>query len=175
MRRSLPPRVLVAALCVLVSSGLSGCGSSTGNVSGTVKFNGKPASLEGLQVSFMGENGRPICAVIEENGTYRAVGVQRGENKVTLAYMPSDVSDAMAERAKRLKPGDPANPAQLSPEEARQRAKDLEERAKAGGGLAAPRGFKNPIPERYRDPRESPLTLTVKGGKDIVFDIDVTP
>jgi hypothetical protein len=166
-------RLVLASICVPIVCGVLGCGSGTANVSGTVKINGKPASLDNLQVSFTGDDGRPVCAVVDQDGVYRAVGVQRGENRVILAYFPSEASELMEEKARRLKPGDPSKA--LTPEEARQKAKDLEELARTGGALTGPKGFKNPIPDRYRDPRESSLTLTVAAGKDTVFDIDVTP
>jgi hypothetical protein len=175
MSRVRVARILGAAVCALVLPVLSGCGASKGNVSGTVKIDGKVVSVEGLQVTFMADDGRPVCAVVEKDGTYQAVGVQPGENRVSLSYMPPDISQSMEDRAKRIKPPDPSKEVRMTPEEARQKAKDLEELAKNAGALPTPKGFKNPIPERFRDYRDSPLTFTVEGGKDMVFDIEITP
>jgi hypothetical protein len=71
-----------ALLAVLLCASLAGCGSGRGEVSGTVRCDGKP--LPHGTIQFLGEDGVPHAARIQPDGTF-AVEVPAGEAKVIVS------------------------------------------------------------------------------------------
>jgi hypothetical protein len=71
-------------------SGLSGCSGSSGTeVTGTVRFEGKP--LPGGKVTFFHPYypGRNVTAYIQSDGSYRIREVPSGQVKVTVVALPT--------------------------------------------------------------------------------------
>jgi hypothetical protein len=155
-------------LLIVAAAGiLAGCGnSSTADISGTIKLNGKAPDLEGLQINFMGKDGRPVAAEVSKDGTFRATGVPLGEVQVSLSYTPPEAIAAMERIAKsRLESSDDAEKgpgAKFDPKLHGPESKGYRQPA-----------YKNPIPERLRDPRTSGKTIRVEADKENVFTWDV--
>jgi hypothetical protein len=157
------------AACALGSALLGGCTPTTGDVSGVVRLRGQAPNLDGLQLSFLGKDGRPVMAAVNPDGTYKAVGVPPGEVRVGVVWAPPDEqpTDLAAPKAK-LQNQDPSR---MSLSQLREWER---QRLHPDAVLSAPK-HKGPIPERYLDPATSRLTLTVEAGKDNPFDVDVRP
>jgi hypothetical protein len=87
----------------------AGCGPKFKlvEVSGTVTYNGKPPNGEGLNIVFLGPNGKSADGQIAPNGEYKVSGVVAGPNKVAIWYHNP-------ESAKTREPGVKA-PASVSP------------------------------------------------------------
>ena len=60
-----------------------GCKPRTGNVSGTVKFDGKP--LPGGTITFFDEKNGAFSSAIEADGSYSVAGVRAGRAKIAVA------------------------------------------------------------------------------------------
>ena len=75
----------------------SGCGSSTSDVKGVVKFNGK--NLEGGTVQIQSAKGNVIVADIQSDGTYVAKGVPTGPAKVSISWVDESKMIEMAKMA----------------------------------------------------------------------------
>ncbi len=149
--------------CALLCLGLGGCGPSRGNISGEVKFKGKP--LPAGKVTLLYQEGRQEVVNGEiRDGKYQLADVPVGPAIVMVATIKP-----VANRAPR--PGAPAAAApppglvlarppgaiDAEPEApAEQLAKYVE------------------IPRRYSQADQSGLKYTVQGG-DQVHDIDLTP
>jgi hypothetical protein len=158
---------LVAAIALTILSGCGG-GPATGEVSGTVTLNGKAPNVEGLQINFLGPDGRPVAADVSTDGTFKATGVLAGEVQVGLSYAPPEAAAAL-DRIGKARPQSPEEAAKgpganFDPKMLKPEFKEYR-----------PDQFKNPIPERFRDPRTSQKTLTVEAGKDNAFTWDVRP
>src|SRR5262245_65909291 len=80
---------LCAGLPMFVALVLSaGCGGpTTGTVTGRVTYKERPVASG--QISFIGPDGVPVCAPIE-NGSYRAQGVSTGFVLITVVDLPPD-------------------------------------------------------------------------------------
>jgi hypothetical protein len=121
---------------VLLTVGLSGCGSKPGSVSGKVTYQGKTLS-SGLVV-FVDKDGKVSQpAGIEVDGSYAAHNVPLGQVTACVETLP-------------LSGGDGGPPA----------SKDQ------------PRARYVPIPGKYKDAKQSELTLEVKPGPN-VYNIDL--
>jgi hypothetical protein len=70
--------LLALLLCVPVT----GCGPGRGEVSGTVRYNGKPLPFGAIQ--FLGPDGVPCSGPIQPDGTF-SVQVPTGEAKVIIS------------------------------------------------------------------------------------------
>src|SRR5207245_7292819 len=81
---------------------LAGCQPSLTEVSGTVKLQGQPPKMKGLEINFMGVDGKPAGAPINEDGTYTATDVRSGDVKVFFVYV--DAKKAGAEKSRLIKP-----------------------------------------------------------------------
>jgi hypothetical protein len=76
----------LVALAALVG-GLSGCGGvSKYDVTGKVTYNGAPLAKPDGQIVFVGPEGTQVTAPISEEGTYTAVNVVSGSNRVAVTY-----------------------------------------------------------------------------------------
>lgn len=137
-----------------------GCGGAAkGTVSGKVLYKGKP--LPGGTVSFVPPEGKgTVVAQIGEDGSYSVSKVPVGE--VTIIVETTSVKP---------KPGPPRG---RRPKEAGGPPKDAPA-PEGGGSAAAPTKTKKfvAIPEKYGNPKESPLKYTVTKGNqdyDVKFD-----
>jgi hypothetical protein len=73
------------ALVALVACGpIIGCGPGRGEVSGTVRYNGKP--LPSGTIQFLGSDGVPCAGTIHSDGTF-SVQVPAGEAKVIVSCL----------------------------------------------------------------------------------------
>jgi hypothetical protein len=154
--------LLILPLALMIVS----CGSSQGTVSGKVSYKGQP--VRGGTVSIFPAKGGFKQAQIQEDGSYIITKVPVGQATLTVetesakpsSTMPMQAQGAAGYYAKMPKleapPG--ADPSQAMPAAVRQEQKD-------------PKRYV-PIPDKYRDPQKSGLSLTVKGGKN-PFDIDL--
>jgi hypothetical protein len=143
---SITPRVLRVGLpCLLLCVGLTGCGVSTVEVTGTVRYNGKPLSSGTIQ--FLGADGVPSAATIQKDGTYCA-RITPGTVKVIVSSVDevrlTEYTARSASARGRATPAPPAPAQQFSK-----------------------------IPQRYSDWTTSGLTLAVEGDRT-VQDLDLT-
>jgi hypothetical protein len=76
-------QVLVVAVLVFSASG---CSPGQVEVSGRVTYNGSPLNFPGGQIVFVGPDGAQRAASIAADGTYRAVEVSAGMNRVAVSY-----------------------------------------------------------------------------------------
>jgi hypothetical protein len=124
-----------------------GCGPrskfSTGEVSGKVMFKGKP--LPGGMVTFVAaKGGMASPGVIDENGNYK-VEAPIGEVKIQVDNRPLE------------KKKGPTGPILKRPD---------------SEGPTAMKGTYVPIPDKYYDADQTPLTYTVKSGSQ-TFEINL--
>jgi hypothetical protein len=82
LNRLCPARALLLAL--LVCASIAGCGSGRGEVSGIVRYNGKP--LPAGTIQFLGSDGIPCAGKIQPDGTF-SVRVPIGEAKVIVSWV----------------------------------------------------------------------------------------
>src|SRR5262249_50970383 len=82
---------------------LAGCGKKTTDVTGTVTVNGKAPNLEGLGISFVGADGRPVTTAVAKDGSFKASGVPLGETQVGLTYAPPEAEES-GERSGKNRP-----------------------------------------------------------------------
>jgi hypothetical protein len=157
--------VVLAALGLL-----SGCGGpQTAEVSGTITLKGKAPNLDGLQINFLGKDGRAVSALVNPDGTFKATSVPVGEEQVGLSYTPPEMVQAIERLGKSRKSPEelakgPGAGMKIDPDSLKPGIKEL-----------GPGAFKNPIPERYLDPRTSQKTITVEAGRDNVLTWDIRP
>lgn len=144
---------MVVALSVLLL-GLPGCGGSgdqpeLGQVSGTIKLDGKP--LSGVAVVFQPDSGRPARGVTNSEGKYELTyiretrGTKVGHNRVEIAPSEEGGEDEDADELE----GDVDSPQVKQPANAR----------------------KPSVPARYNT--KSELEADVKPGKN-TFDFELT-
>jgi hypothetical protein len=134
-----------ALLALLLCVPAVGCGAGTGEVSGTVRYNGKP--LPSGTIQFLGADGIPCAARIQPDGTY-SVQLPPGPTRVIV----SCVDEARLNRAvnkSAARNGRMAN-------------------------TAAPDGNFSLIPQRYSDWDASGLTVQVQPGPT-TQDFNLTP
>jgi hypothetical protein len=140
----------VAGFCMFVS--VSGCGTATADVSGTIKIDGKVPNQTGIEIVFLAPNGRLFTAPVHEDGTYRAIAVPAGVMKVGFNYLAPLANEGTGKRSSRLpsRTGEPPK-------------------------MPAKEPVKNPIPEPLREASTSGLTFKVQAGTQNVFNYDVQP
>jgi len=93
-----------------------GCGPRFGNVSGTVKFNGKP--LSGATITFYDQDKNPVSSAVSPSGAYTITKVRTGKVKVAVA-VPLDIpfmSSMPGSKPAAPKPGIPLPTKYLDPE-----------------------------------------------------------
>ena len=138
-----------AAVCLLMASGLAGCGDSppeVAPVTGTVMYQGKP--VDGAAVTFTPANGRPATGQTNANGEFTLTtfktndGAITEEHAVTIAKMESGP----------VAQGEPG-------------------RAPPVTSATPPKSL---IPKKYSDPRTSGLKETVAspGPNEFTFDVE---
>jgi hypothetical protein len=147
MLRSWVRRAAERAVLLLLAGVGAGCGKSEVTVSGKVTHKGKAVTTG--EVLFLSEDGRVTHGPVGADGTYTARGVPVGPAKVGVDNPPP---------APPSTPGlPPTKDAANDPE-----MKELKERA----------ARYVPTPSRYRDPKQSGLTYTVRPGSQ-THDIDL--
>src|SRR6185369_11648653 len=104
-------------------------------VKGTVKLNGKPPDVKGLDIAFLSTKGKLVTAPIQSDGTYTATGVPLGEAKISFVFAPP-MEGVDAKKRRLVKPNDPTRPPPPT----------------------------NPIPVPLRDASTSRLSLNVAAG-----------
>ncbi len=127
---------------------VSGCGSKTGTVTGTVRYRNQ--MLTTGTVSFYCEKGEIVSALIAKDGTYRLAKVPKGLTRVAVVSHPAVPYGLQVNQV----------PAAFAPPSAPTARVPLK-----------PSTF---IPERYNRPDSSGLVLTVQGGEQ-TLDFDLTP
>ncbi len=138
LRSLLSPRPTRAALLALLLGGLAvGCGTSQGEVSGTVRYQGKPLAFGTVQ--FLGADGIPYAAQIQPDGTF-SVRLPAGPAKVIVrcvdeARLSRAVSRSASRHSRTAVPG--------------------------------PVGNVSLIPQRYADWDASGLTVVVTPGQNV--------
>jgi hypothetical protein len=124
------------ALLALLLGAITGCGGGQGEVSGTVRCNGKPLPFGTIQ--FLGPDGVPCAGQIRPAGTF-SVGVPVGEAKVIISCVDQP---RMGRFTRQL----------------------TASRGRAAPPPLTSRSF-SLIPQRYSDWNTSGLTVVVKRGK----------
>jgi hypothetical protein len=144
LRRHNEFRWTLAMSALVLCGSLAGCGSGSGEVSGTVRFNGKPLPFGTIQ--FLGQDGIPCSGAIQSDGTF-SVTVPAGQARVIIRCVDetrlSHFTSRMAGR-----------------------------HGRAASPMSAP-GQDSLIPQRYSDWDTSRLTVLVQSGKT-VQDFDLT-
>ena len=136
---------VVVAVALIAAPGCAGRG--VGTVSGRVTFQGKTVASGGVVMA--PDEGPPIAAAINEDGTYVCRNVPTGPVKIGVVS-PNDALEAKERQAQ--KPG-------LA------RAGDL-------GNFNPAEWF--PIPSKYANYMNSPLKFELKKGEN-TFDIELEP
>lgn len=137
-------------LALLVPLATSGCGGS-GNVTGTVSYNGK--LLRGGNVTFVSAAGnRSVSASIQDDGTYTLTHVPAGPVTVCVET-ESQKQAAGAVRHYKAPPG---------------------QQAPIGLEDTPESKHYTPIPEKFSKPEESGQSYTVKSGSQ-TYDIKLPP
>jgi len=137
-------RLFVAALAMLLVSGILGCGGQDGlvTVSGTATHDGKP--VEDLVVVFKPESGRISSGKTDAQGRFTLLytrdqeGVKKGKHKVYVQYSPSDMDMQMA-----IEQGKAKIPAEVSE-----------------------------IVAKYGNPKKTPLTFDIQQSQEIDLKFD---
>jgi len=139
--------VLFAILCLAIA----GCGKPVGEVSGTIKYKGKPLTIGTIQ--FLAADGLYYPADIDANGQYTLPKVPVGEAKVAVNSIDEKAGQAFAKKliayGRGSKDGKPA-----------------------GQPPRPPAGNFWLIPQKYGDVQTSELSTTIKRGKN-TYDIDL--
>jgi hypothetical protein len=143
-------RSVLLLACACAVFGVWGCSPSVTEVSGTIKIKGQPPKVKGLEISFLGADGRPASAQINpDDGTYTATAVPTGDVKVCFVHMPEGASGRRTTR-NLTKPGQ-------------------ENDAAAKGPIV------DPIPEALRDTTTSKISVNLVAGQKNVFNYDIKP
>jgi hypothetical protein len=139
---------------------LAGC-AGAGTVSGTVTYKGNGKKLMSGTVMILSGDSVPRYGQINEDGSFAVPEVPRGRAKVTVTS--PGPQDAGPERAA------------LRGAAGRGRSREQAQRPTPASGLSesATKGW-FAIPDRYADPALTPLTVEVKGGKN-VLPIELDP
>jgi hypothetical protein len=144
VRRSLAPGLLVVTASLLLAAPVAAAkGAKTGDVSGTVRYKGKP--LPGGTITFHPAKGKPIVARIKKDGSFAAKGVPVGETHITVE------TESLRPKSKDCEAGK-----NVQKDKDKKRAKKL-------------RGYVR-IPAMYADREKSGLQKKVLKGKQ-TFDL----
>lgn len=157
---------IASVICIVTGLLASGCGTSTADITGRLTVKGQVTKAEGLTISFQDTDGKAKTTVVAADGTFSLTGLQVGETKVAFG-LPSgtDAEDGLEGAGRVPRPGE-------SYQAFKQRMSDPIELAKQKA--AAERAVKGAalVPTKYRDPRTSGVTATLKPGPN-TFDFDI--
>ena len=146
-------RLILLLMCIGATVSVAGCGNSTSEVSGTITLKGGPPNFKGLDIGFLGSNGRLVTAPIGTDGKYKAVGVPVGEVQVNFIYTPPASASGKG-KPRLLRPGPNGAPPPPNPDMAQSY---------------------NPIPQHLREGSTSKLSCKVVSGPNNVFNYDIQP
>lgn len=155
-------RILLSISIVVFTLVGAGCSSSsTGDISGTVTFQGKPV-VSGT-VSVIGPEGNPVGTVIQPDGTYKMTGIQTGSS-IFLVASPAPAGEVAAAGAGKPGKGDILDGKPDAASEA----------GPAAGTTLSPDQLKKwvAIPNKYLDPNQTDLKFTVSSGAN-TFNIEM--
>jgi len=79
-------RGLALAVFATLAMSLAGCGPTQTDVTGKVTYNGAPLAKPNGQIVFANSEGAQVGAPINEDGTYKAIKVTAGLNRVAVYY-----------------------------------------------------------------------------------------
>jgi hypothetical protein len=162
-----------AKICGLLTLGLgfvllSGCGKSKAEVSGKVTIKGAPAKIEGLTVSVMGADGKPVTGTVAGDGQYVIPDAPVGE--VMFSISVAGVGQGDRESAgggdDKPRPGE-------DPEAFEKRLQDPKHKADQMKKTVEQGKTKGEIPEKYLTPTTSGWKTTLKSGPGNKFDLVV--
>lgn len=151
-----PLRVLVFAAAAFCLVGCSKSSPAPAKVSGSVTYKGQP--IKAGTMAFHTSEGVAYPAVISDDGTYSATDLPEGELVVTVDTAHLDPSKKSAAGTGK---------------DADRRNKMMQGRMQDGPPDAAKAQPYTKLPEKYSNPKTSPLTVTLKSGrqvKDIELD-----
>jgi hypothetical protein len=143
---------LVSLAVLAIGVGVIGCGGNPhapARVSGKVTYNGKPVT--GGSMAFVTPDGNSYPAQLGSDGTYTATDLPAGELVViidTESLNPAKKPPAGSDAEKRMK----------------------YQMQKPPPGVAdqpRPEQFYVKIPEKYSNPKTSPLTVTLTSGRQV--------
>jgi hypothetical protein len=146
-------RIFSIAAIALPAVGLAGCAKNPhapGSISGSISYNGQPIKAGSMR--FHTAQGVAYDAQLTGDGTYSATDIPEGDLVITVETES------------------------ISPHKSAPKGAEAGMRAKAGITQPPPPGMAPPpdpsalyikIPEKYSNPRTSPLTVTVKRGRQI--------
>jgi len=143
-----------AGLALVAVFAVSGCGSSTGTVTGTVKRKDGTV-LKGGNVAFITSKGQSISSPIGEDGKYTVEKVPVGDAKITVETETLNPARKMGGR--KYSPPPSASGSTYTPPDPTAQAKRYV-----------------PIDPKFGEQGTTPLTYTVKGGNQ-TFEITVDP
>ena len=157
------PRYGLLILCLGTLTG--GCGTSPGQISGTVRYKDKP--LSGGIVTFFPTSGQgAFNAPIQSDGSYTLYKAPAGKGKLAVKSAP-DASSSLNPMMQKMVQDIKSGKMQLSPE-AREKLPPNVKKA-----LESPSQKELvSIPASFGDPEKSGLELDVSGGKQ-THDIEL--
>jgi hypothetical protein len=104
---------IVLGFAAVLAAGPGGCaGEKKVDVAGRVTYNGTPLDRPGGEIVFVGSGGTQAVAAIQPDGTYRAVGVVTGPNRVAVYYRTGEIKKEklLPGKAKKVQPTAPSSP-----------------------------------------------------------------
>ena len=158
----------VRAACLVAGLALAaaGCGPSSGQLTGKVTYQGN--ALKGGTVTLIpADSGPTFSTKIEEDGTYKfEQRVPTGKYKVcveTESLRPARTSQGPSYAGR---PGGGADRSKIKnqPPKGAELPEGYRPADPFGGGAAEAAKRYVPIPDKYANPGETPLTVDVKGG-----------
>jgi hypothetical protein len=154
MRQQQPswlPRCLLGGLTASLALTLIGCGAKTGTVTGKVTY--KTDALKGGTVIFSNPDMTTVArAEIQPDGSYTATGVPTGE--ILVGVDNTTLKPPKKGVGRKYEPPKGATvPDEYLPK----------------GGATDPSRYV-PIPDKYKDPKQSGIKLTVSGGSQ-AYDV----
>jgi hypothetical protein len=159
------PRGAALVALSFLAALLSGCGVSRCDVTGTVKYQGKPVVCGAI--SFFGSDGIPVTVGLRPDGSYEAHGVPVGTNVVTI-YSLDPARPLDPRKGVELIEGDVDVGAKPAP---KMKTKPGDRSNWTNPDVDRSKWF--PIPPKYERPDFSGLSRELKKGMNQVdFDLD---
>jgi len=146
------PRLLSLAILILaiVLLGCSKNPQAPAKISGSLAYKGQPIKAGTMQ--FHTPQGVAYSAQISTDGTYSATDLPEGELIITV-------------ETEHLNPA--KKPPVATSKDAEKRKKMMQSREQPQGSAVVPEEPYIKIPEKYSNPKTSPLTVTLKSGRQV--------